>query len=493
MPSLGDRLATGSAWMLLFRLVVRGIGFVSTIILARLLLPADFGLVAMATALIAVIELLRSFSFDMALIQNQAADRRHYDTAFTLGVLTGGIIALALVALAEPAARFYSDPRLAAVINVLAISMAVQGFENVGVVAFRKDLELHQEFWFQVIKKLAAFGVTLVAALTLRNYWALVIGMVASSVIGVVLSYRMHPYRPRLSLAAGAEMLGFSKWLFLNNLTLVAYSRSADFIIGRLAGPAALGVYSLGYEIGNLTATDLVAPINRAIFPGYARLAHDREQLRQGFLRTIGVIALLGLPAGVGIALGAEPLVLLLLGEKWQACIPVVQVMGLYGSVVALNSNIGTLMIALGRPRLLTALSAAHVAVLLPLLFFGAARAGSLGAAAAVLGAQLLHLPLIYLVLRHWLGIGPADYRGFLLRPVVATGVMTAGVLAVGPLLTALWAEPPHLAVLLVTVVTGLATYLAAAAAAWHLAGRPAGAERTLLDRVPALAAGVIR
>ena len=134
MTDLQRRMAAGAAWMILFRLTERSIGFISTLILARLLVPDDFGLVAMATSILAALELLGAFSFDMALIQNQAATRKHYDTAWTFEVLFGVIKCALLLALSVPAAAFYGEPRITAVMQVLALCTLLQGFDNIGVV-----------------------------------------------------------------------------------------------------------------------------------------------------------------------------------------------------------------------------------------------------------------------------------------------------------------------------------------------------------------------
>lgn len=137
MNTIGRSIAKGAAWMVMFRAVERSIGIVSTLILARLLMPADFGLIAMAMSFVAILELLWTFTFDNALIQNTAADRSHYDTAWTLNICLGTLIAIGLLAVAYPASWFYDDPRLIPIILCLAGGAAIQGFENIGVVGFR--------------------------------------------------------------------------------------------------------------------------------------------------------------------------------------------------------------------------------------------------------------------------------------------------------------------------------------------------------------------
>ncbi len=337
--------------MVLARILDRTIGLASTVILARLLVPADFGLVAMATALLALLELLGMFGVDMALIQNATATRRHFDTAWTFNVILGLVIAIALLALAVPAAHFYNEPRLQPIIICLAAAAVLQGFENIGVVAFRKELRFDKEFKLLLSKKLAMFMVTIPLAFLLRNYWALVAGTVVGRVVSVALTYWLQEYRPRFSLAARGELFQFGKWMMISGVLNFTSNRAADFLIGKLSGPRALGLFSLSYEISNLPTSDLIAPINRAIFPGYAQKAVDLGALRRMYLEVIGLIALLAVPAGVGIAAVAELMVPVVLGPKWVDAVPAMTALSFYGVLLALKSNNHYVYLALGRPR----------------------------------------------------------------------------------------------------------------------------------------------
>ena len=252
LTGLGAKMARGAMWMVAWRLADRTLGLASTVVLARLLVPADFGLVAMATSVIALLELLTAFSFDTALIQNQRTERRHYDTAWTLGVVFGLFNGLVLVGFAIPASRFYAEPRLEAVLYCLAFTSLIGGLANIGTVAFRKDLQLGKEFQFQMTRRVIMVIVTVVLAILFRSYWALVIGTLVSSALGTVISYAMHPYRPRFSLAGWNDLIHFSKWLLLVNFLNFVQNRSVNFIVGKVSGAPSLGLYSIAYEISTL-------------------------------------------------------------------------------------------------------------------------------------------------------------------------------------------------------------------------------------------------
>lgn len=477
-------MVRGAIWMVLFKFVDRGLGLVSTMILARLLVPEDFGLIAMAMSLVAVLEMFGAFGFDMALITNPTAERRHYDTAWTFNVLFGLVCSLVLLAIALPAANFFRDTQLVPIICVLAAASFAQGFENIGVVAFRKELRFDREFRFLLGRRIAGFAVSIVLALVWRSYWALVAGILAGRVANVLLSYYVHPYRPRLSLAARGELLHFSKWLLLNNLLVLARERSGDFVIGRLAGAHNLGLYSVAYELSFLPATELVAPINRAVFPAYARLAGDPGRLKEHFLRVLGVIAVLVLPAGAGIALTAHLFVPLLLGTKWLDAVPVIQVLALSGVLGALQTNFGSAYLAIGRPRITSEMMALNLLILIPLLIVLTRTHGSLGAAWAVLAASAVMVGANVWRLMTTLDLRARTLLAGLHRPFVATPVMAVAIATLPGFDAGTSATGDNVLPLLAAVVTGAATYIAALLGLWALENRPRGAERDLLDRL---------
>jgi lipopolysaccharide exporter len=161
-----DRAMTkGALWMILARLGDRSLGLVSTVVLVRLLAPSDFGLIAMGMSIIAVCELIGQLGFDMALIQNRHAGRKHYDTAWTFNVIFAGVTSIGLLLLAVPAAKFYGEPRLTPIVLFLALGSLISSFENIGVIAFRRDLQFSKEFGFIFGKKLASFAITIPLAL----------------------------------------------------------------------------------------------------------------------------------------------------------------------------------------------------------------------------------------------------------------------------------------------------------------------------------------
>ncbi|HUO79688.1 MAG TPA: oligosaccharide flippase family protein, partial [Steroidobacteraceae bacterium] len=264
-------------WMIGARLVERALGFVSIACFARLLTPADFGLVAMASSVAALIEVFSAFGFDWALVRHPAPERAHYDSAWTLRLLLGAASATVLVAAGPLAAAFYKQSAVAPLLAVLALSTLVSAAENIGVVDFRRDFQLNKEFLLRSASRIGGFILGLTVAYLTRSYWGLVLGTFGARAAATGMSYVLHPYRPRLSLAAAKELLGFSVWLLVTNLIAFMASRFADIFVGRVFGPRATGLYSVANEIAHLSTSELAAPINRAVFSMYSKHANDRE------------------------------------------------------------------------------------------------------------------------------------------------------------------------------------------------------------------------
>lgn len=473
--TVNHAVAKGAAWMLFFKFAERSLGFVSVLVLARILLPADFGIVAMAMSVIALIELATSFSFELSLIQNQHPTRDHYDTAWTLQVAFGAACAMVTGALAHPAAWFYAEPRLLAVLYALAGGWLLQSFENIGVVDFRRNMQFNRDVAFLASKKLIAFTVTISLALLLRSYWALVAGTLAGRATGIVLSYAMQPYRPRFSLKARRDLFSFSLWICANNVVGFATARLAQLVIGRLHGSTILGLYTVGSEIAYLPATDLVAPINRVLFPGYAQMTTNRASLRDSYLNVLSLIAVAALPMSFGIAAVARPVVRVLLGERWMAAVPLIQILGFAGAVHAVDSNATSLWLALGKARTAAVVNVLYLVALVPLIAALSHIAGVIGIAYAELSAVAFATLVSYTLISRELQLRPVAYITRLWRPLAAAAAMSYTVTAsLAPAPEQAGVSGP-LAWLSVAVPLGAVTYLAALALCGVSPARRAG------------------
>lgn len=488
-----DEIARGAAWMVLFRLFDRSIGIISTSVLARLLIPADFGLVAMAMSVIAVIELASAFSFEFALIQKASPEREHFDTAWTLNILIalGGSVLTA--ALAFPAAAFYGDARLPAVMIAIAVAWFVSGFENTGIANFRREMNFSAEFRWLASRRVVSFIVVLVAAWIFRSYWALVIGMATGRLTGVAMSYVMQPFRPRFSLSRARDLFSFSGWMLANNIADVIFSRLPHLWVGRVFGAQTLGAYSVGSEISQLANTELVAPINRAMFPGYARLVDDPETFRRVCIDATAAILLVVLPVSAAVAVLAGPIVRVLLGEQWGQAVPIIHVLAFSGAISALNSNNISAYLALGKPYLPTSILVVRLLIFAAIIVIFVPNHDVVRVAyaelAAACGSFAVSLPILFSSLRLRL----RAYVSSVWRPLVAS-VLTAGAVQ---LAVSGFGHPHRISTALLQLSAGIVTfavmYLLLLYALWSASGRHETVEKMIAERIRTALMGRLR
>lgn len=476
------KMATGAVWMVLFKLMERGLGLISTLVLVRLLMPEDFGIVAMAMTFITMAEMLTAFGFDLAIIQNKDATEQHYSTGWTGNLLIGASICLVMLLCAQPISQFFGRDELIWAVSALALGPMLGSLENIGIVAFRKELAFRREFIFQVSKKLVSVAIVIPLALLWRNYWALVVGTLLARVYGVILSYVMHPFRPRLTLEKFGEMYRFSRWLLFNNAIAFFKERSTDFFVGRRLGPAALGLYNISYELANLPTTELSAPINRALLPGFAKLGSVGE-VAVAYSNAIGMLSLIALPAAAGIFAIAEYLVPVLLGDKWLGATQLLEVLAFNGALLLFHSSICAILIGRGYPKVVAMTNGAYVLILLLLLWWLTACYGVQGATYSVLGASLLATPIYLHQMKRCLGIGPMTFVSALVRPLAASTLMALAIRGLLPEFDSTSDFPFMTGWLAAGVVAGGGVYCLAIALLWMATGRKEGPEKILWQR----------
>jgi lipopolysaccharide exporter len=484
-PSIKAKIARGATWMLLFRVTDRGLAFVSTIVLARALVPGDFGLVAMAMSVVTLIELTGAFSLEVALIQRAHPTRDHYDTAWTLRFLFALFGATATAALAWPAATFYADERLGPVLLALAGNWLVGSLDNIGVVDFRRELNFRREYWYLISKRLVAVPVTLLLAVTLRTYWALIAGTVAGTLASVLLSYSMHPYRPRPTLKAWRDLLSFSVWLFLNNLLNFLQLRLAHFIIGRSQGAGALGIFTVATDFAALASTEITGPVNRAVLPGLVRMAESMDGMRKGLLQITGAVLLITLPAAFGMAAIAEPIVLTLLGWQWRPAVPVLQILVIAGAMQTITANNHSAYLAAAKTHVPVIINTAFVVALVPLLF-ALHGFGVVGVAFAQLGAMAAAVGVSLALMKRYIGTSVRELAGAAWRPFSAAATMAVAVYLLDANNFGLAGVLAPYIRLVAGIVSGVALYVLLVGALWMATGRNDGLERIVLERARA-------
>jgi O-antigen/teichoic acid export membrane protein len=476
--SLSASVLAGSGWMVGLRWVNRFIGLISVAITARLLSPADFGLVAMATLVVGLADVWMQWGLDNALVQARDPQRDMFDTAWTIRLLQGLFVAVLVAALAPLAAAYFRDPRVELVMFALAPGVALVGASNIGVVMFRKEMDFRREFMLQFGTRITQVAVGIVAAYLLRSSWALVIGLLTGYAAGFALSYLMHPFRPRWSLASWRALWSFSAWTLVGNLSYFAETRADELIVGRIGSARDMGLYSTASDLGQSVSLELAAPIGRVLFPAFAKMQDDRERLAAGFVRAFEALAMVIVPAGVGLALVAEDAVAVLLGSQWAEAAALVGVLAIYGVLRSASAPITSLFLAAGRVELSAALTWFGFTMFLVFALPMAHLAGVLGIAWAKVLAALMTFAFALVNLKKVAPIRPAALLGALPRIGLGIAAMAGAVRAISTIDVG-----PGVS-LLAKATAGATVYAIVIFTLWVIRGRPDGIERLAAEFV---------
>ena len=477
LDSLKHSVAHGAAWMVGMRWTIRSIGLVNTIIIARLLVPEDFGLVAMATVVIGLLDAVTDPNVDFSLIRNRAVGRLHYDSAWTLQVISGWVKSGLLIGIAPLLAAYYGDPRIATITYIIALRPAIESFENIGQVNFRRDLQFDKDFRYWVYRRLLTFLMTIGIVWWLRNYLALAIASPISGAVTVLLSYVMSAYRPRFSTHYVGEIWRFSKWWMILAFMQFFGGRGEAFILGGLTTPQVIGAYTVGGDLSAHLTQDVVLPVGRALVPSYAKISENPAQLLRAFQLSFGLLVTFSLAAGVGTSLVAKDLVVALLGTKWLNAIPFVQSLAIHGAFWSIVQSMQPYFLVTQREKLFASCNTAYVAVLIPVIVTAAhvATVETVAIARTSVTALFLVGMLGVLLKLQVFSLGPLI--GLLWRSVIATSVMALCILSID--LT----NPPIVALGL-RVATGLSVFPTVMVILWIVSGRPSGVEAAIFSLI---------
>lgn len=481
--SITSRVAAGAAWMVAWRVVSRALGFISVLILANLLVPADFGIVAVAIAVSAAVEGMFQFGVRDALVRLQGEHRDYYDAAFTIQVVRGLVTATLIAAVSGIAATSMSEPRVSSILLVFAALTAVSGFENIGIVAFSRELNFRIIFLLQAAPRIVGFTVTVAMAFLLHSYWALIVGGAIAKLSGIAVSYVMSPHRPRFGMAGWRYLVHFSFWTWVGGLVLVVLQRADSFLLAPMLGTSAFGLYVLAGEIAALPVTELLEPACIALFPGFALAGRGGTVPAKMGLSVAGALMLFTVPFSAGISASSGYLVMGLLGPQWEAAQPLIAVLAWSCMFLPFSWVTVTALSAQGHVRQVVAshaiAAALKVAAILAVRWTNDLHVITVAMVAVVAVESLMFIWQLWYA-------GNRELRQLVMTVarLLPSLAITVAALSFFP---GVWTnvQPGRFQALITGGGIGAFTFVVfflCQATLWHVAGQPAGPERRIVD-----------
>ena len=426
-------------WVMAESWLVRVVSLVSFFVLAHLLTPKDFGLVALATVYFTFGSFFIDQGFSTSLVQREKLEDDHLDAVFWAQCALGVALAALTFLLADPIARLLGEPTLTPVLQALSIVPIISGLTLVQQAQLRRGLRFRGLATRRVLSTAAGALIAIVLAWQGFGVWSLVAQTAGAALVSLVVFWRVSSWRPRLSFSFRhlRELTAFGAAVFAHDVISSIAIHVDRLLVGRFAGAGALGVYTVARRIDAIAGEVLVVGLQKIVVPVFARVQNERSALLRGLFRAHRLIAFIVLPAFVGIALTAPKLVPLLLGPKWLEAIPVVQAATLPSLMAALGFFLGNIITAIGRAGLRLAISIVH-ALVATVLVLTALRWGPAAVALAMGLAAMFAYVLNIIALRRLIGLNVVAYHAQAWPALIGTAVMAAAVLWTDSYLTEL-------------------------------------------------------
>jgi lipopolysaccharide exporter len=547
-PSLYKKAIRGGIWLFALRFFLLFISFGKMVVLMRVLMPADFGLLGFAMLTLAMMGSFSEMGFRQALIHKKENAKEYLDVAWTTNIVRGVLLFIIVFWIAPPVANFFDsskplelrdivkpqalvdslkknenafagylaehlssetkgfmneyesgdvvsdefvrsvvgdlnriadgqllyDPLLfkdvklsgyakgfvenpesiddvfrtnklllqqaypleirvtaidvtqcIAVIRVIGLVVLLGGLTNIGVVYFAKELDFHKKFYFHASSSIIAAVVTITLAIIYRNVWALVFGKVIGSVINMILSYAMHPYRPRVSFDVKKikNLWEYGRHMFAMQIMKFFCLHGDDAILAKMLGPTVLGFYQKAYEVGNLVAMEIGNKVAEVGFSAYSKLQDNIEKVRAGYLKSVQLTSLAVFPiTGVLVVLAPE-IVTNVIGDKWLEMVPAMRILCCFGPIRCMQR--APVFMGIGRPDILKKIAVVRFIIIAVSIYPLTKYYGMVGTSISVFLPVLVCQPMGFYYIDRLIGTKPKDVLRRLFLPIAGTLIMS--------------------------------------------------------------------
>jgi len=439
---LDRSLVSGIAWTVAFRWIAQIISWVATLYVARILVPGDYGLVAMATVPIGFARLVEDMGLDAIIIQDRKLSSEQLASLAGSMLGLGVLLTAAFLALARPIAAYFREPAVAAIVAVLSVTFIFDAMQVLPRALLQRDLRFRTLAWLHGLQVTVAAVVVAGAATLKLGHWALVLNSLISGVVVTAMLYALRPFQvgwPRqLGQIAGSLMSGWR--MLVSRGAWYGYSSLDSALIGRALGKDALGVFGFAMTFASLPVTEVSSMVSKVVPGVFSSVQESPRLLRRYFLLLTEAVSYITLPMSVGLALTAEDFVLLALGPKWVDVILPLQILCLYMAFNACQMLISHVLLWTGHFRANMWLNILAL-VVLPAGFYVGLHWGVPGVAWAwAIGFPITVLPVAYLMVQI-LDVRARDFADALKPAVVGCLFMTVAVLLTRQLLPATWSH----------------------------------------------------
>ncbi len=383
---LRQRVLQAGGWVTAGFVLDKLIATVQMMIVARLLTPADFGLMAASAAVLVAATTLAELGLEPALVARREVRPGDLPVAWTLALGRSVALAVVLWVLAEPIAAFFRFPELVPLLRVHTLALLIQGAQSPAVALLMRNLDMGRRVRLDLMRRVVEAVATVALAWWLRSAWALLGGQLLGFAASCGFSFVMAPFTPRLSVdrASLQYFARYGKHLNITTILIFCVTGAGEFVVGRMLGASALGIYQVALTIPVLISTRLVVVISQVSFPAYAIMERGQGGTGRAFTLQLALMGLILIPVSTGLAVLAPQVVRVLFGAEWLAAAAPLRVLSLYAVCAGLSGVMGSLHYGLNRPDIQTRIWAIQFGVYAAAVVPMTGRYGVVGAAAAL-------------------------------------------------------------------------------------------------------------
>lgn len=477
--NLGGTALTGAVLMIATRFIVRLLGLVSVTVLARLLTPEDFGLFGTAALILSFFLLLKEIGFSEAVIKEDIIEKEDLDTLWTMRLILSICISAMVFLISPFIADFLKDERVELVLKVMFILPIIDALASPASALLLRELKYGTDFLLKSGNKIVHVVAVITVAIILQSYWALVFGAILSALFNVVISHIVRPYRPKLSLQRLDQHIGFASWIYLRSFSSYFANSSDEFVVRSTMSTAFFGIYHISRDLARVLISDLIGPVREAMLPALIKMKKDPTRQAAAVANIFGSAIIIGIALSFGVAMTAPELVLVLLGEQWNAAAP-------YLSLLAIGCACNSIA-EISQSSFVTAghqmKSALFWTLRATVYGTGCITAGLLYGPIAVAitftisSVAILAVETIYLF--HIMS-AKVNIISLTIRPLLSGGIMVLAIYLL-PLPT----TSPPLVILLLKAICGAVVYGVILLGLWKITGYKEGPEHTLYSNMP--------
>jgi lipopolysaccharide exporter len=388
----------GVSWMTGIRIVTRGLAFGKTIIIARILNPAQFGIFGIATLVLSLVEILTETGINIFLVQQKAKIDDYVNTAWLVSIIRGFLISFVIAVSSPFVADFFNAPDATSLLLLMSIVPLVRGFINPSVINFLKELTFHKEFYYRSILIIVETLLSIFLVMLTHSIVSLVWALIVSAIVEVILSFCMVKPRPAFIFEKikFLEVISYGKWITASGIFNYFYQHGDDIAVGRLLGTSSLGLYDMAYRISLAPLTDIADVITKVTLPVYVKISEDRKRLQKAFFKSLFLVIVLILPISMILFFFPKEIVTILLGDKWLGSVPALQVLALFGLIRAISVFSSTIFFSVQKQTIVTLTALIGLfglgITIVPFIYLW----GIVGAGLSALVGTILTLPIIF-------------------------------------------------------------------------------------------------